>query len=949
MFLDWRFLPFFQALDPASAYAGAYNVGLVVTSFLIAILAAFVALSIAGRIAAAGTQRARLAWASAGALSMGGGIWSMHFIGMLAFTLPCGVSYDPAGAMLSMIPGIIASGIALDTISKRVEPNLGRLAISAVLMGAGIGAMHYSGMASMQPEALLLYDPAMVAVSVLVAIVLAFIALTVRYRLRRVHVPGVPAGMLSAILAATVMGCAVAFMHYTAMEASIFFPVVGAPTTSMALSPTLLALMIAIFTVLIASSTLVATFAGRQNELTVNLRAEVARRQLVEDDLVRAREQAESANLAKSQFVATMSHEIRTPMNGVLGMTNLLAGTPLSERQRRLVENLQRSGKALLGTINDILDFSKIEAGRFDLFDTEFDPREVIAEVTDLFCEPCATKRVEFVYFVAEDVPSKLIGDPVRLRQVLINLIGNAVKYTDRGEILVEIELAERGADQVVLAASVQDTGIGIAPEQQARVFESFYQADHAMTRARAGSGLGLTIAKHLVGMMGGRIGVVSEVGRGSRFHFTARLKLPEREADPMRTARRILQPLRVLLVDTNSVSARIMSVYFTSWQLDAAWAVSVAEAEIAWNTAIGAGRAFDVVIVDAKGLGEAGVALARRIRSDLRGAPADVIVLVGIESFASDETLEKIGAFAVLTKPPRPSELFNCLTALAAGERGSRVEPFFMRPSARGQRAQFDARILLVEDNAVNQEVAVGMLEAMGCRVATSLNGRDALMRLLRERFDLVLMDCEMPIMDGFEAAQRIRAAEQRSGPGMPRTPIVAVTAHALASVHDKCLQAGMDDFLIKPFDEQQLGEALRRWLPLRERPPSAHDSAPPVSDRAVASAIDLATIDKIRAIKSADSASLLRRVVAQFTDTSPALLATIRTQSANGDAEAVWRAAHSLKSSAEAIGAHRLAQSCMEIEKAGRDRGALPEPGRIDALSAELAAATQSLKTLT
>jgi CheY-like chemotaxis protein/HPt (histidine-containing phosphotransfer) domain-containing protein len=252
-----------------------------------------------------------------------------------------------------------------------------------------------------------------------------------------------------------------------------------------------------------------------------------------------------------------------------------------------------------------------------------------------------------------------------------------------------------------------------------------------------------------------------------------------------------------------------------------------------------------------------------------------------------------------------------------------------------------------LVEDNTVNQEVAVGMLEAMGCRVATSLNGRDALMRLLRERFDLILMDCEMPVMDGFEAAQRIRAAEQRSSSSMPRTPIVAVTAHALASVHEKCLQAGMDDFLVKPFDEQQLGEALRRWLPSRERPPKGHAAG---ADRGAGSnVIDLATIDKIRAIKGADGSGLLRRVVSQFADTSPTLLATIRAQTAGGDIAAVWRAAHSLKSSAEAIGAHRLAHCCAEIERAGRDRGILPEPRRLDALEAELAAATKSLEALT
>src|SRR5258708_101929 len=560
--LDSRFFPVFDSLHPANPYPAPSDLGLRATSLPLPILAAFVALSISGRIVAATTARARYAWASAGAISMGGGIWAMHFIGMLAFSLPCGVAYDPAGTVLSMIPGIIASGIALNAISKETEPGLPRLTVSAVLVGAGMGAMHDAGMAAMRPEALLRYDPALVGVSVVVAIVLAFVSLSIRVRFHRANTPD----LLATITAASVMGCAVAGMHYTAMQASIFFPLPGAPLSSMALSPTLLALLITLFTILIASSTLVATFAGRQNELALSLRAEVARREDIEQDLVRAREQAEAANRAKSQFVATMSHEIRTPMNGVLGMTNLISSTPLNERQRRLVENLSRSGKALLATINDILDFSKIEAGRFELFEVDFDPREVLAEVTDLFSEPCASKGVEFVYFVDEQIPSRVRGDPVRLRQVLINLVGNAIKYTDRGEILVEMAIAERTEEHVMLACSVQDTGIGIAAEQQAKVFDSFYQIDNVMSRARGGSGLGLTIAKHLVDMMGGTIGLHSELGQGSRFHFTVRARRSAGHEDANAGLRRIASRFRVMLVDTNAVSARVLAPYLKNW-----------------------------------------------------------------------------------------------------------------------------------------------------------------------------------------------------------------------------------------------------------------------------------------------------------------------------------------------------------------------------------------------
>ena len=945
--LDWRFIPVNDALDPATAFAGSYSVGLVITSVVIAVLAAFVALSISGRIVAATTRKARWAWASAGALSMGGGIWSMHFIGMLSFALPCGVSYDPVGTILSMIPGVIASGIALGAISKPTQPDLKRLTVSAVLMGAGIGAMHYSGMAAMQPEALLRYDPWLVLLSVGVAVALAFVSLSIRFRFHGRD----GSGLWSTVVAATVMGCAVAGMHYTAMEASIFFPLPDAPIHTMALSSTLLALLIAIFTILIASGTFVATFAGRQNELAISLTAEVERRQSTEADLVRAREQAEAANQAKSQFLATMSHEIRTPMNGVLGMANLLASTPLSERQRRLVENLLRSGQALLAIINDVLDFSRIEAGRLDLAEIDFDPREVVAEVTDLFCEPCARKGLEFVYYVAENVPRRLRGDPVRLRQVLINLVGNAIKFTERGEILTEVVIAERDPARMQLAFSVQDTGIGIAPEHTAQVFESFQQADHRTAGARGGSGLGLAIARNLVDLMGGEIGVESKVGSGSRFHFTARFATAQ-GTEEASDSRHVVPPLRVLLVDCNAVSARIMSLYLASWHLEAAVVADAGAAETAWRDAIAAERPFDVVIIDVKGLGAAGVALARAVRTDGRGRPAEVIALVGIDGLMADDNIEAVGAFAILTKPARPSELFNCLASLAAGARGGDVVPFFARRMTRATRPQFDARVLLAEDNAVNQEVAIGMLEAMGCQIVTTSNGREAVERFARERFDLVLMDCEMPVMDGYEAARRIRELERLVGPTgtdgtPPRTPIVAITAHALTAVHEKCLQVGMDDFLVKPFDERRLAGALRRWLAGRERPRGATTIA--AAPSAAAPALDLAALEQIRALQDDGGVSLLRRVVAQFSVTAPALTATIHENVVAGNAEAVRQAAHSLKSSAGAIGAALLARCCAEIESTAQSAGTTAVASLLEALDAELAAAQRSLQELT
>ena len=955
--LDWRFLPVFDSIDPTTDYAGVYNPGLVVTSVVIAILAAYVALSISGRIVAADTRRSRWAWTSAGAVVMGGGIWAMHFVAMLAFSLPCGVGYNPVGTIFSVIPGILASGVALSVISREEQPGLARLCIGAVLMGAGIGMMHYSGMAAMQPQALLRYDPLWAAVSVVTAVVLALLSLSIRFRVRW-QSSSIP----PTFIAAAVMGCAVAGMHYTAMRASLFFPLSDIPNLHMFLAPLPLAVVITLFTVMIASITLVASFAGRQAELALSLRAEIAERERSELELIQARHQAEDANLAKSQFLATMSHEIRTPLNGVIGMANLLASTPLNERQAQLVDNLARSGRTLLALINDILDLSRIEAQELTLFEAPFEIREVVAEIADLFGEQCGSKGLDLIYSIAEDVPLQLLGDAVRLRQVLINLAGNAIKFTEQGEILIEVTFAKHEGDALLLAFAVEDTGIGIAADKLGQVFEPFRQVDASMTRSRGGSGLGLAITKRLVELQGGEIEVKSEPGWGSRFQFTARFHRVANAVETPRTGRHIVRPLRTLLVDTNAASARVLRQYFSSWKIEPIVVNTAAKAKAVWDTTMAADATFDVAIIDIKGLGAEGIELAREIHDHKQAAgTTEIILLVGVNDLAGDDDIEKLGAFAILTKPARPSALFDCFASIASCAGGKGIAPLVTRRNNRAAVPSFDARILVVEDNPVNQEVATGILENMGCRVVTAVNGSCAVKRITEESFDLILMDCEMPVMDGFEAARRIREIELRAdssngGEMPPRIPIVALTAHALAEIREECLLAGMDDFLVKPFDELQIGEMLRRWIPSRER--EAREKASPrvqprvggqddVSDHS-AEIIDLAAINKIRAIQGKGSASLFERVVSQFAETAPSLAAALRTQCDAGDAEAVWRTAHSLKSSAAALGAAQLSRRCAQIEAIARESGIEPVCKLLDALEAELTAAQSGLREL-
>jgi CheY-like chemotaxis protein len=589
-----------------------------------------------------------------------------------------------------------------------------------------------------------------------------------------------------------------------------------------------------------------------------------------------------------------------------------------------------------------------------------FEPRETVAEMAELFSERCSKKGLEFVYFVAEDVPSMLVGDPMRLRQILVNLVGNSVKFTERGEILVEVSLVRKDADAVVLNFTVEDTGIGIPADQRARVFESFHQVDGSLTRARGGSGLGLAITRQLVELMDGEIAVESELGRGSRFSFTARFQPSSLAASTPRGPRHLARPLRTLLADANTVSAHVISLYLRDWKVDPTIVTTLDEAKAVWHEAAEAGKPFDVVILDIKGFDAEALNFAAQIHSGAETHRSELILLTGLDTYMVDSGLEKLDAAAVLPKPARPSELFSALVSISHGGKPAQFGAYAKRRCVSDGLPNFGARILIAEDNPVNQDVATGILELMGCRTVSAPNGRAAFGLFAQEKFDAILMDCEMPIMDGIEATRRIRELEAAQAlpdgdPARRRIPIIASTAHAINEVHEKCLAAGMDDFLTKPFDERQLAETLLRWLKPRgtaiEQEPDDEDEALATNEATVAAhdeVIDAAVIDGLRALARPGKPSPLIRAFARFLETTPSIVASIRDNCEKSDADSLWRAAHSLKSSAGALGAKQLSARCAEIESRARETGADAARPLVDFLDDDLAAAISGLKAL-
>ncbi len=643
---------------------------------------------------------------------------------------------------------------------------------------------------------------------------------------------------------------------------------------------------------------------------------DITERNRSEEALRAARAAAESASQAKSGFLARMSHEIRTPMNGVLGMTELLLETELTSTQRKYAETVHRSGTNLLGIINDVLDFSKIEAGKLELESVNFDMRRTVEDVVDMLAERAHSKGLELACQFPPDMRLLMVGDALRLGQVLTNLTGNAIKFTQEGSVLVSVSCVAEGSEKVTMRFDVKDTGPGIPLEAQARIFDEFSQADGSTTRKHGGSGLGLAIARQLVEMMSGSLHVESVPGAGSTFWFTAEfLKQPEVEDINLNTLRMsTLIGVRSLIVESNALTRGILRAQVGSWGMTTRIADSQESALKLLQHALARGVPFDMMIVDMGFGGTDPLALARMVKSEPAIAKVKIVVLAPMGNHAAIAEALDAGIDTYLIKPVRQSALYDSLVNVMSGKRSD---------PPRGAAALAPSRsgsVLLVEDNLVNQAVAMGMLNKLLDTPAVVANhGGEAIEAWSKGQFDLILMDCHMPEVDGYQATREIRKLEAAAG--KKRVPIIAVTANAMAQDREECIGAGMDDHLGKPFSRQQILEVLDRWLPraggAKPAQPAATitQSLPKGGD-----IIDRQVLEQLRELQSKDDPDLLARVLKLYVSDSPREMAKIADAMTAGDAKVIERAAHTLKSTSANVGANLMSRLCAELQAAGR-----------------------------
>ena len=634
---------------------------------------------------------------------------------------------------------------------------------------------------------------------------------------------------------------------------------------------------------------------------------DITERRQKEEVLKVTRQAAEAASQAKGQFLANMSHEMRTPMNGIIGMTELALETNLTPEQRGLLTTVKDCADTLLALINDILDFSKIEAGKLWLDPVDFSLRELLEDSVRSLALRAHQKGLELACHVQPEVPDALRGDSVRLRQVIVNLVGNAIKFTERGEVIVHAVVESTDDNGSLLRFTVEDTGIGIPPAKQEVIFEAFTQADGSTSRIFGGSGLGLAICRQIVAIMGGRIWVESEPGKGSRFQFTARFGRSKQTRTG--TAPFVnLRGLPVLVVDDNATSRQILQEHLARWEMQPVLVDAAAGALAELRRAAEAGNPFPLVLVDATLPGADAFGLARQLLDQRNLASGLIMMLSSAAQVEDTERCRELGITVWITKPVRQSELFDAvMSSLGTAHAPSRRATAGPKPVLLTARP---LRILLAEDNAVNQRLAVRLLEKWGHSVTVAVNGRRAVESWEQSRFDLILMDVQMPEMSGLEAVAEIRRREGALTPA-PHIPIVAMTAHAMEGDREKCLAAGMDHYVTKPIDQRRLFEAIEGFFVQPPRPESSDMSAPK----------PMLQLDPAVVLQRFDGdRELLREVATLFLKDAPGHLVAIRDAISHGDGPALERAAHTLKGSVGNFSAAAAHDTALALEMMGR-----------------------------